>query len=219
MNYDHDYKTSYIKGPKGELQETHFDSREMLNLLRDNFDIPLSKFFNSGSAEQGIGPLSEQILATFTQNQERYLVEGHLDGFTLIGDVLPRLFEVAAAQGVFDIALAKRIFDIAGSEGIDTAISYVFNAKPFSLTTTNESGKINVDNDRFKNEGLTHPESGEKLYKICPGFRVAQAIERQLVIAFRKILSSPDVVDLDVTLPTSGSIGDMCKAVVNSIQI
>lgn len=217
MNYDHDYKTSYVEGPKGELQETHFDSRETLNLLRDNFDIPLSKFFNSGSPEQGIGPLSEQILTAFTQNQERYLVEGHLDGLTLISDVLPKSFEIAAAQSIFDITLAKRIFDIAGSEGIDTAISYVFNAKPFNATTTSESGKINVHNDRFKNEGLSHPETGEKLYKICPGFRVAQAIERQLVTAFRKILANPDVIDLDVTLPTGSSVGEMCKAIVNAL--
>lgn len=216
-NYDHDYKTSYIEGPKGQLQETHFDSREMLDMVRDGFDIPMAKFFGAGLAERGVPSLSESIFATFSQNSENYIVEGHLDALTLISDVLPGMFRSAAENEVFNIKLAKRIFDIAGSEGIDTAISYVFNAKPFDENTTNEGGKLNVDNDRFKNDGLNHPDTGEKLYKICPGFRVAQAIERQLVVAFRKILAHPDVRDLDVTLPPGVSVGDMCKDVVNSL--
>lgn len=175
-NYDHHYKASYIEGPKGELQETHFDSREMLNQLRDNFDMPMAKFLTSGSGERGIPPLADQIFYAFSRNPNQYVVEGHLDALTLLSDVLPETFRLAATNEIFNLQLAKKIFDIAGSEGIDTAISYVFNAKPFDASTTNEGGKLNVDNERFKNDGLNHPDTGEKLYKICPGFRVAQAI-------------------------------------------
>lgn len=216
-NYDHGYKPSYIEGPKGQLQETHFDTREMLDAVRDHFDMPMAKFFTSGLPERGVPALSELIFAAFSREPERYIVEGHLDALTLIGDVLPDTFRAAAENEVFDLKLAKRIFDIAGSEGIDTAISYVFNAKPFGPDTTNEGGKLNVDNDRFKNDGLNHPDTGEKLYKICPGFRVAQAIERQLVTAFRKILTHPEVQDLDVTLPPGVSVGDRCKDIVQSL--
>lgn len=216
-SYDSDYKTSYIDGPQGQLQETHFDSRAMLDKVRDNFDMPMSKFLTYGSSERGIPPLAEQIFATFSNNPDQYVVEGHLDALTLLSDVLPETFRLAATNEVFSLELAKKIFDIAGSEGIDTAISYVFDAKPFDDTTTNSGGKLNINNDRFKNDDFKHPETGEDLYKICPGFRVAQAIERQLVVAFRKILAQTEIADIDVTIPAGVSVGDMCKDVVNSL--
>lgn len=215
MNHDRDYKTSYVEGPKGQLQETHLDSREMLNLVRDGFDIPMAKFFSAGTANTP--PLSEQVSTAFAQNRDQYLAEGHVDALTLLGDVLPKAFRAAAEQGVFDPRLAQRIFDIAGSEGIDTAISYVFGAKPFDERTANEGGKLHEGNERFHNDKLTHPDTGEALYKVCPGFRVAQAIERQLVVGFRRILTDPEVADLDVTIPAGVSVGDRCKEVVNSL--
>lgn len=213
---NHDYEASYIPGPKGELQETHLGSREMLNAVRDGFDLPLAKFFSSGSAETSTPPLAELLFTTFSQDRDKYVVEGHLDALTLIADALPRAFAQAIQEQVFDLKLAKRIFDIAGSEGIDTAISYVFNAAPFIPPAVNDSGKLNVDNDRFKNGGLTHPETGEPLYKICPGFRVAQAIERQLVVGLRRILTDSGVKNIDTTIPPQVSVGDLCKALVNS---
>lgn len=216
-SYDSDYKTSYIEGPQGQLQETHFDSRNMLDQLRDSFDMPMAQFLTYGSSEQGIPPLAEQIFSAFSRNPNQYVVEGHLDALTLLSDVLPETFRLAATNDIFNLQFAKKIFDIAGSEGIDTAISYVFDAKPFDNSTTNSGGKLNINNDRFKNDDFKHPETGEDLYKICPGFRVALAIERQLVLGFRRIMANPEIVDLDVTIPVGVSVGDMCKNVINSL--
>jgi hypothetical protein len=212
-----DYETSYIEGPKGELQETHLDSRDMLNRVRDYFDIPMSAFFAQGSPENGILKFSEYGFEECRANVDEYIIDGVLDLYTLLLNTIPAYFELAIQAAIFDKSVGSRVFEIAGSEGIDTAVSYVMDAIPFSSQVL-ASGNLHQDNSRFRNDGISHPETGEKLYKICPGFRLAKSIERQIVRTVGLIISeySNEIKSIDTTIPNLGSnsIGERCREVV-----
>lgn len=211
----------YIPGydPKTgiRIQETSFGTRAMLERLRDEFDKPLAVFFARGNSNLNLPSLGTIVVDLFIDQQAKYLEGNIVDLYALITDALVRSFELAITHKIINRELAISVFAVAASEGIDTAVANVLLSFPFEKGVTSLQ-KIDQDNDRFKNRSSKEPKTGERAFKICPGFRTAQAIEQQLIISISSILSNnSDTFLFDNTIPRTESVGDLCKSRIESL--